>query len=262
MATKKTIKSAPKKATKSAKKVTKTATSVKVAPKVQEALATKGVKKEKMVEEKKVEPAKQENTKTATSAFKLRKSHVILIGVIVLVGAFLYFFRGLFVAAVVNGQPISRMSVVNEAEKQSGKQALETLVRNNLIEQEAQKQKVSVTEKEIDDEIKKVESQLAKQGQKIDDVLAIQGMTKEDLRELIRLDKLVGKIVGKDIKITDEEINKYIEENKEMLPADQDENPLKASVKEQLNQQKLNEKVRTWLEGIQKKANIMYFVQY
>jgi foldase protein PrsA len=192
----------------------------------------------------------------------VRTSYIILVAAIILFAGAIYYFRGLLVAAVVNGQPISRMEVVKETEKQSGKQALETLVRNALIEQEAAKANVTVSNKEIDDQIKKVEKQLAGQGQKLDQVLAMQGMTRSELRNLIRLDQLVGKLVGKDIKITDKQVADYMEKNKETLPENQNQDDLKKTIKEQLRQQELNQKVQTWLQEIQKKAKINYFVQY
>ena len=198
----------------------------------------------------------------ATRSLKVKKSYVLLVAGLVALAAFLYFFRGLFVAAVVNGQPVSRLAIVKEAEKQSGKQALDNLVRNTLIEQEAQKQKVTVSEKEIDAEVKKVEDSLSKQGQKLDQVLSMQGMTREDLRKLIRLDALVGKMVGKDIKVTDKEVDEYMEKNKELLPQNEDQAKLRESVREQIKQQKLNEQVRTWLSDLQNKAKVLYFVQY
>lgn len=174
----------------------------------------------------------------------------------------MYYFRGIFVAAVVNGQPISRLEVVRQTEQQSGKQTLDTLVRNALIEQKAKKENVTVTEKEINDEIKKLQDNLSKQGQNLDQVLQAQGMSQDDLKKLIRLDKLVAKMVGKDIKVSDAEVNKYIEDNKDALPQDADEATLKKQVTEQLKQQKTNEKVRNWLAQLQKEANVTYFVQY
>lgn len=257
MATKKTT---TKKSTAAAKKSTP---AKKTTKKTVAASAAKPSTKTTPVQKQPVEPkVEKQTTTTPKQPVKIRKAYVFLVLGVILFAALLFLFRSWFVAAVVNGQPVSRMSVIQEAEKQSGKQALETLVRNNLIEQEARKQNVTVSDKEIDDEIKKVEGQLAKQGQKIDQVLAMQGMDKSDLRGLIRLDKMVGKIVGKDIKVTDAEVDAYIEKNREALPEGQNEAELRASVKEQLNQQKLNEKVRTWLTDLQKRANIMYFVQY
>ncbi len=203
-------------------------------------------------------PSKKEETR----AVKVRKSYLLTALAIVILGAFLYYFRSIFVAAVVNGQPISRIAIVRETEKQSGKQALNTLIRNTLIEQEARKQNVTVSDKEVDDEMKKVESTLSKQGQKLDQVLSLQGMSRNDLRKLIRLDKLVGKMVGKDVKVSDKDVNDYIEKNKDTLPKDQSEDQIKKSVRERLRQQQLNQKVQSWLSNLQNKAKILYFVQY
>jgi foldase protein PrsA len=256
MATKKTsTKSAPARKA-AAKPAKKTASKTTVRSKPQE---------HKAVAEKTTEAPAKTTASTSTNTnkgFKIKKSYLILVATIIILGVLLYVFRSLFVAAVVNGQPISRLSVVQESEKQSGKQVLTTLVRNSLIEQEARKQNVSVSDKEIDDEIKKLEGNLQKQGQKLDQVLSMQGMSKEDLRKLIRLDKLVGKMVGKDIKITDQQVADYIDKNKESLPQGQNEAELKNTVKEQLKQQQLNDKVRTWLEDLQKNAKITRFVNY
>lgn len=193
---------------------------------------------------------------------KVKKSYVVLVLAILVVGAALYFLRSFFVAAVVNGQPISRLEVVSQTEKQAGKQALSTLVRNSLIEQEAKKNNVSISDKEVSEEIKKLEGTLSKQGQKLDQVLQVQGMTREDLNKLIKLDKLVAKMVGKDVTVTDKEVDEYVEKNKDLLPKDQDPKTFRQGVAEQLKQQKTNEKVKTWLEDLQNKSKVIYFVQY
>lgn len=269
MATKSTTKKSSKTTAKKAKAPVKKSSPVKTATKNVAAKVstskTSTVKTTAPVKNQTPEVTQKVETKQPgqnPAGFKIKRSYVILVAAFILVGALLYYFRGVFVAAVVNGQPISRLEIIQEAEKQTGKQALNTQVRNLLIEQEARKQNVTVSEKEIDDEIKKVEGTLAQQGQKLDQVLQLQGMTKEDLRKLIKLDKLVGKMVGKEVKVTDKEVADYIEQNKEMLPQDQSEEQTKKSVAERLKQEKLNEKVKTWLENLQKNANTVYFVQY
>jgi hypothetical protein len=204
-------------------------------------------------------------TATPTSALKqvrVRKVYILTALIIVILGFALYYYRSLFVAAVVNGQPISRLSIVQAAEKQSGKQALDTQVRNILIEQEAKKEGVTVSDKEVDDQMKSVETKLKSQGQNIDQVLAMQGMTKNDLRSLMRLDKLVQKMVGKNVKVTDKQVDDYINANKDSLPQNEDEKKLRDTVKAQLEQQELQQQVQTWLTNLQSKAKILYFVQY
>ena len=71
--------------------------------------------------------------------------------------------------------------------------------------------------------------------------------------------------VGKNIKVTDQEITKYMEENKESLPETVEATEaaaLKVSIKNQLQQQKLSEKVQEWLANLQKNAKINYLVNF
>ena len=90
-----------------------------------------------------------ENKLSILRTYKLKKSHAVSLVVILIVATLIFAFRSFIVAASVNGQPITRLAVVKEAEKQGGKQVLESLVTNTLIEQEARKQKVTVTDIEI-----------------------------------------------------------------------------------------------------------------
>lgn len=194
-------------------------------------------------------------------SLKVKRSYILtLLGIFVVV-AILFLGRNLLVAALVNGQPISRLSVVRELEKQGGKQALDSLVTKQLIIQEARKKNITVSQKEIDDELKAIQTNLEKQGQKLDQVLALQGMTKEQLVEQIKLQKMLEKMVGK-IEVTDKEIDDYLNENKDSLPQDQDDKTLKENIKKSLLQQKLNEKAQALFENLRKSAKINYFVNY
>lgn len=196
------------------------------------------------------------------SPVRLKKSHLLWgIGVIALIFA-MYLLRGMFVAATVNGQPISRIAVIRELERQGGKQALNSIVTKNLILQEAKKQNVTVNQEEIDKELKRIEDNIKRQGQTLDQALTLQGMTRESLQDQIRLQKMIEKIVGKDIKVTDKEVDDYIAKNQDALPQDQEGKVLGAQIKQQLQQQKLNEKVNTWIESLRKNAKISSFVPY
>lgn len=193
---------------------------------------------------------------------RMKRSYMLgVLGIIILLGL-LYLLRGWFVVAIVNGQPISRMSVIRDLEKQSGKQILNSHITRALIFQEARKQNITISDDEVNTEMKKYDENFKKQGQSLDQVLTLQGMTRKDLEDQIKIQKMIEKMLGKDVKIADKEIDDYIEKNKESLPENAKPEELRANVKQQLFQQKLNEKVRVWIEDLQKKAQIMYFVQY
>jgi foldase protein PrsA len=181
---------------------------------------------------------------------------------VVVVALALFFFKGLFIAATVNGQPISRLAVVSQLEKQGGKQALDNLIVENLIRQEAQKRHVSVSQSDIDGQIKKIEDQLKGQGMTLDNALAAQGLTKSDLVDQLTIQALLTKMIGNSVSVSDADIEKYIAANQDNLPKDLSDADLKSQVRSQLEQQQLQTKTQAFVATLQKNAKITYFVGY
>lgn len=199
--------------------------------------------------------------KNQKPGFTIQRSHIITFLVILAIIGLLYAFRSQFVVATVNGQPITRMEYNKQLEQQSGKQVMNSLVTKTLIEQEASKEHVTVSDKEITDEINKVKSDLQKQGQSLDQALALRGLTMNDLKEQIRIQKLIEKMLGKDIQVSDKEVDDYIQKNQISQDNTTGTPPLsRDAVKQQLQQQKLNAKFTPWLQKLQEKAKINYFV--
>lgn len=196
-----------------------------------------------------------------TQQVKNRPKISLLLIILVILGL-LYYFKSLFVVAIVNGEPISRLVLIKELEKQGGKQTLESLISKALILQEAKKQNAIISKAEIDQEVKKIEKDVQSQGQTLDQILAVRGMSKNDLVEQVRIQKLIEKILAKDIKVTDKEVDEYIEGNKITPPEGQRIDDVKAQIKEQLRQQKLEESFQTWIENLKKNAKINYFLNY
>lgn len=221
------------------------------------------IKKEKSpIEIQNVAQEQPQVHSASVTPFYLKRNYMILGVVIIGILTILYFTKGYFVASVVNGQPISRFQIISELEKQGGKQTLNALVTRTLILQEAKKQNVVVDDKEVDNEIKKAEAEVAKRGQKLDDVLASQGLTRETVKEQIKFEKMIEKMIAKEVTVTDKDVNDYIEANKESLGAEVNSPELAKNVKEQLRQQKLREKFQAWSQELQTKANILYWANY
>jgi hypothetical protein len=193
---------------------------------------------------------------------KLKQPKVIMGLIIAAVIIVAFLFKGLFVAALVNWEPITRIQIVNELEKQGGKSALASLINQALIMQEARKKNIQVSQSEIDASIKQIEGSLKSQGQSLDAALAAQRMTKQDLILQLKLRSLVEKLLADKVKVSDKEVSDYIAKNKESLPANSTEAEIKKSVKEQLQQQKLSTESSTWIEGLNKNSQIYNFVNY
>lgn len=208
------------------------------------------------------------SSRAALAALRVRRQYVIggLI-IIALIGLAVYY-RQLFVVAMVNGQPVTRLAYIKETESvyipdarvTAGKQALNQLITKTLILQEARRRNIIVSDKEIDNEIAGVRKSLEKSGQKLESALALQGDTLVAYRERIRIQKMLEKLVGT-LTVSDKEVNEYIEKNKESLPQEMSADDLKKQVAASLKQQKFNEKVQTLLQDLQKKAKVTYFVQ-
>jgi hypothetical protein len=190
----------------------------------------------------------------------MRMKWLVAAWILVIAGA-LYYFKGQFIVATVNGQPIFRSTLVQELERQSGKATLDNLVLETLVRQEAAKQKVTVTDEEANDELKKLEDRLTQQNQKLDQLLAAQDMTKASLLEQIKLQKLVEKMLSKEpVTVSDEEVTKYLTDNKAFLPKDAKPEELKVEVKKQLEQQKQSTKTQTWLKSLQDNAQVNHWL--
>jgi hypothetical protein len=193
---------------------------------------------------------------------KLSKSstkHLPKIVGLMLVLAVLYLFKGQFVVATVNGKPITRFSLIKELELQSGKAVLESMIVNNLILQEGKNQAVLATDQQISEEIEIISQSLASQGQNLDVALAAQGMTKKDLEKQLLVQKTAQAIAAKDIEVTDEEIDEYIEENKDYIPSDMEEEEVRESTKQQLTQQKAGIAIQQLVEKLKSEAKINHF---
>lgn len=195
-------------------------------------------------------------TKTA-QAFRFKKSYIILALSILAIATLLFLFRGLIVAATVNGEPVSRVSVVRELEKRGGKQVVDQLIAQALVRQEARKRNISVSQDEVNKEIKQIEERLKQQGQTLDQAIKAEGISRSELEEQIRTEKMLDKMVG-NVTVTDKEVSDYIEQNKQSIP----ENAKQADIKAGIRDQKRQDKKQALVQDLQKKAKINYFVQY
>jgi len=171
-------------------------------------------------------------------------------------------FKSVFIAAVVNGEPISRLSVVTALEKQSGKTTLDNLITKKLILQEAKKRNITVTQNDIDSEIKKITANLQTQGSTLDQALVSQGMTMSDLNDEIRVQIAVNKIVGTDVSVTEKEIDDFVAANKAQMTAGMTDAQFREQATGQLKQQKLQTKIQEFIKNLQDKAKIIRLVSY
>jgi len=193
--------------------------------------------------------------------FTVRVKTVILIAVIIALGVSAYIYKGLFIAATVNGSPISRLAVIQKLEKASGKNLLDSLITEKLVQKEADAKKIIVSNDEVNGEIKKIEDQILTQGSTLEAALSAQGMSTDDLKKQIIFQKKVEKLVADKINVTDEEVAQYINDNAISIPKEQ-EAAANDQIKNELRNQKLNKEAEALITALKSQAKIRYFVNY
>ncbi len=213
--------------------------------------------------------AKKEKTVKNSIASNLivkRPKKIFLLGLIfLLVLGLIYFSVRFFLAASVNGQLVSRLTVIKELEKQGGKKTLDIVILKTLINQEAKKRKITVSQKDIDAEIQKIETNITAQGSTLNQLLQQQGMKKSDLTEEVKIQLLVSRMAGENINVTDKEIDDYLASQKEQSSlglAQSTPELTRAQAKEAIKQQKLQQKIQTFVADLKDKAKINYFIKY
>lgn len=147
----------------------------------------------------------------------MKKMIYISIGVLAATAIFiLAAFNGDETVAKVGDREITKEALYEKLVATSGAATLDVMISNEVVDQEAEKAKVKVTQDEIDEEMAVYEEQYGG-AEGLAEALATSGMSIADLEEEMKTYLKVEKIIGPDIEITDEQMSTYFEENKESL---------------------------------------------
>ncbi len=118
--------------------------------------------------------------------------------------------------ARVNGISISKDNLYDALVASGGQQTMETLINNELVRQAAEKQGVVVTDADIDKEMEAVRGNFATE-EEFEQTLAMYGMTLEGLKKEMTTQAQLRKLLEPQVKVTDEDIKKYYDENLDTL---------------------------------------------
>ena len=184
---------------------------------------------------------------------------IIVLAAIIIVA--LFYFRSYFFAATVDGRIITRLSVIRRLEKQAGKNILDSLIAEKLIDIEATKKGITVSEDEIIAQIQQVRDSITGQGGTLEEELSRQGMTEADLREQVILQKKVEKILAESVLVSDEDVDAFLTQNQIVVP-EQGGQELRERARVQLKNQKLSQEIDGWLSSLKNSASITYYTEY
>jgi hypothetical protein len=131
------------------------------------------------------------------------------------------------------------------------------LMTKAMILQEAKSTGVSISQEELDAELVKIEEIAKQQEMTLDELLELQNVKKKELIKQIEIQKIVEKMAGEGVEVSDEEATLYLEENMEYLPKEATQEELINIAKEQLKQQMLNEKIQELIVRIKDEAKVV-----
>jgi len=117
------------------------------------------------------------------------------------------------VVATVNGEKITRHDLNEYMTSKAGKQVLSNMINEKLIDQEAKKAGVTVTDADVEAEVTKMLNGSSQD--QLDFNLAQAGMTMSDLRSQLMTELKIRGILEPTITITDDDIKKAYDENKD-----------------------------------------------
>lgn len=190
-----------------------------------------------------------------------QKKMIAIAAVIVIPLAALFYFKSILIAAVVDGNPISRLRIVQELERQGGKGVLDGLIVELLIENEAREKGVAISEQEVMDELDTIKASVTATGGTFEAALAERGFTEESLRKSITTQLTMKKLLVERLTVTDEELNQYFSENGIPLP-EEDMDAVKEQVRAQIADGKFSEEAQNLIAELRAKADITYYVNY
>jgi len=221
------------------KKTTKTATKRKAVKKIV-----------KPVEPEVIAPVEAESQTTKSTV----PTWAIITGLAVV--ALIYAYVRFWNIAVVNGTPISRLAHYKAMQQQVGETTLDNMITEALIFDAAETNSYTIDQKDIDDKIASISTQIEAQGKTLEQTLADENITMPEVRRQFALQQIVEKLGQGDVTVSDAEIDKYLADNKDTLPTSMEASSLRDMVKAQLENQKSSDNITSWLANLKTNAKI------
>jgi len=207
---------------------------------------------------KKSKSALLKNIPLMKSSFAKNLALVLLIGVSSFLLAKKY--RGQFIAATVNYQPISRFQLNKLLNERYGQIVLDELINQALIKDLLKENNIEVTEADIEEEINNLKTQLGGE-QVFEATIAQYGLTLDQLKE--RLEITIGqKKLSQTLfnpEVTSEEVAEYYNQNK-ILFDKKTLSEVEEEIRANILDQKLQQEFSSWFTEQKEKASIRSFI--
>ena len=110
--------------------------------------------------------------------------------------------------AKVNGEAITKDQLYDAMVKQGGQQALDMLIMEKIVEMEAKKQGIQVTEQDVEEEIDKMAEQYGGR-ETFEQIIGMYGYNIDGMKKDIGVSLKIEELLRPNISITEEEMKEY-----------------------------------------------------
>lgn len=167
------------------------------------------------------------------------------------------FKKSWFVAALVNGMPITNLELQMSLNKQFKTQTLNQMINEKIILNEAVKNNALAKDEEVSKKISEIETSVGG-AEALDGLLSQQGQTRDSIRQQIRLQLSIEKLYGKEATVSGEEVDQFVAQNSAQLQAT-DSAKQREEAENLIKQQKLSQVFNQKFQELKEKAKIQIF---
>ena len=179
---------------------------------------------------------------------------VLIVVAVLLLG---WFKKSWFVAATVNGSPITNVEVLERLNDQYRTSTLSQMVNEKLITNEIKRNNIVVSDDELNNRIAQLEASFGGK-EMLDNLLSQQRQSRADLERDLRLQIAIEKLYGSQASVSAEEIDAFILENRDQLTAS-DAAGMRKEAEDTLKQQKTSQIFNEKFQELKQNAKITIF---
>jgi hypothetical protein len=97
------------------------------------------------------------------------------------------------------------------------RQSLRQFVTLQQLYAEASKKGITITDEQLNEELNKQKEQITSSGQSWDEFLKMQGMSEDEVKQMLKTQKMFEALIDTKLDLSDERLKKYWEENKDQI---------------------------------------------
>lgn len=188
---------------------------------------------------------------------KLQTGWLVILVIILALLVLAYFKKSWFVAATVNGTPITNFELQKKLNDTYREQTLNQLINEQVILDAGKKNNVVATDDEINNKISSIEAQVGG-AQVLDNLLSQQGQTRQSLKDQVKVQIIIEKLYASEATVSASEIDQFITQNKDSMQATNSAGQQKEAF-QAIHQQKLSQIFNQKFSELKKQADIKIY---